>query len=476
MQEIVKSVGIDIGTTTTQLVFSELVVEDLSGGYTVPRVSIVEKRVTYRSGIHFTPLLSPTQIDAAALQALVREEYQKAGMRPADLQTGAVIITGDTARKSNANEVLEALSGMAGDFVVATAGPDLESVLAGRGAGADRLSEEFGAPVANVDIGGGTSNLALFENGVLRGTSCLDIGGRLVRVENGRVASVFPKIAALAREAGVPLAVGDPAGEAALSRLCDCMAGHLMQALRLLPESPSHRALYTNGGSPLPERPAVGGVTFSGGVADSVYNETAGGPFRYGDIGVLLGQAVRRQASKLRLQVLRPAETIRATVVGAGTHTVEVSGSTIAYARGALPLRNLPVLRVPEADEPDLAALEESIRSQAALYSPGGDAPAAAISLSGKGRSSFAQVQQLAEALVRGAAPFLPGPAPLVVVVENDIGKALGNAVKVRVPKDKPVVCIDSVHARSGDYIDIGAPLANGHVVPVVIKTLIFNT
>lgn len=162
MQETILSVGIDIGTSTTQLIFSRLTIENLASNYTVPRISIVNKEVFYRSGIYFTPLKSQTEIDAAKVKEIIRKEYEKAGRKPEDLQTGAVIITGETARKQNANRVLETLSDMAGDFVVATAGPDLESVLSAKGAGSDRLSEEKREVVANIDIGGGTSNIAFF--------------------------------------------------------------------------------------------------------------------------------------------------------------------------------------------------------------------------------------------------------------------------------------------------------------------------
>ena len=163
MRQEIKSIGIDIGTSTTQLVFSRIVVENVAGSYNVPRVSIVDKEVIYRSKIYFTPLRSATEIDAEAVKKIVKDEYEAAGMTPADLSTGAVIITGETARKQNANEVLEALSDFAGDFVVATAGPDLESVLAARGAGTDTISEEHRTAVANLDVGGGTTNIAVSE-------------------------------------------------------------------------------------------------------------------------------------------------------------------------------------------------------------------------------------------------------------------------------------------------------------------------
>ena len=205
MRQEIKSIGIDIGTSTTQLVFSRIVVENVAGSYNVPRVSIVDKEVIYRSKIYFTPLRSATEIDAEAVKKIVKDEYEAAGMTPADLSTGAVIITGETARKQNANEVLEALSDFAGDFVVATAGPDLESVLAARGAGTDTISEEHRTAVANLDVGGGTTNIARFTNGALTDTACLNVGGRLVKLEpDGRVTYVSPVLRPF-----VPYAPGD---------------------------------------------------------------------------------------------------------------------------------------------------------------------------------------------------------------------------------------------------------------------------
>ena len=224
MRQEIKSIGIDIGTSTTQLVFSRIVVENVAGSYNVPRVSIVEKEVIYRSKIYFTPLRSATEIDAEAVQKIVSQEYKAAGMKPEDLSTGAVIITGETARKQNANEVLAALSDFAGDFVVATAGPDLESVLAARGAGTDVLSEEHRSVVANLDVGGGTTNIAVYQKGTLRGVCCLDIGGRLIKVTDGKISYIFHKTKKLAEDHGIHISVGERADEDKLYKICTLMA------------------------------------------------------------------------------------------------------------------------------------------------------------------------------------------------------------------------------------------------------------
>ena len=188
------SVGIDLGTSTTQLVVSRLTVRNTASAFAVPKLSITGKEVLYRSDIHFTPLRSDTEIDANAVAKIVDAEYRRAGIDRAEIETGAVIITGETARKENAREVLSALSGYAGDFVVATAGPDLEGVLAGKGAGCGDYAREHRTPVLNLDIGGGTANLCLFDReGEPAETGCVNVGGRLIKLDGqGVITYVSP--------------------------------------------------------------------------------------------------------------------------------------------------------------------------------------------------------------------------------------------------------------------------------------------
>ena len=476
MQEKIKSIGIDIGTSTTQLIFSRLTIENLSNSYSVPRISIVDKEVIYRSDIYFTPLRSNTEIDAEAVKKIIEGEYKKAGFSPKDLSTGAVIITGDTARKTNANEVLASLSEMAGDFVVATAGPDLESVLSARGAGTDFMSKEEACTVANVDIGGGTSNIAVYAKGQLIATSCLDIGGRLIKVKNGRISYIYGKIKELAEKNGISISENDAADASKLQKICRLMACEIAKALNLTARDEGHRKFYTNDGKAISSDIKIDAITYSGGVADCIYGENGGDVFKYGDVGVLLGEAIKENEALAGVRRLQSKETIRATVVGAGTHTTEVSGSTVSFIESELPIKNLPVLRVAEDAERNFQDVERRIREGLKVFYVNGKLENTAIGMSGYTWRTFNDIQKLAEAIIAGSAEIVEKGYPLIIILENDIAKVLGNSIKLRLGMEKPVICLDGIHTNDGDYIDIGEPVVQGNAVPIITKTLIFNT
>ena len=472
MSEQLLSVGIDIGTSTTQLVISRLVLENRANPFSVPRVAIAEREVLYRSDIHFTPLKSETVIDADGVRRIVEEEYRKSGFDKRQIGTGAVIITGETARKENAWEVLGALSAFAGDFVVATAGPDLESILAARGAGADAYAREHHTDVLNFDIGGGTSNLALYSHGELVRTGCLDVGGRLIKLERetGLVTYVSPVL----RRTGVcpPPAAGERAHPEALAPVVEFLTQALEQAAGLRPGRDKLDALLTEGTRwEPPDRPPV--CSFSGGVADCIY--TPKGDWRaYGDIGVLLGRAIRESPRFRGAQLRAGTETIRATVVGAGSHSTELSGSTIFYRNAVFPLKNLPILKLTEAEERGSAqALEQAIGAKLRWFADEGGLSQLALGLRGEENPSYSRVRELAQGLARGLEPLRRAGFASVVVVERDMAKVLGQTMAPLL--EGPVLCLDGVGVDNGDYIDIGAPVANGAVLPVIIKTLVFN-
>ncbi|EFT45966.1 ethanolamine ammonia-lyase reactivating factor EutA [Enterococcus faecalis] len=472
-KETLLTVGIDLGTSTTQLVLSELTVENFASAFTVPRISISDKKVIYRSDIIFTPLLNQSEIDAEPIKAFVAEQYRQAGIHKQDIQMGAVIITGETARKSNANNVLRALSGYAGDFVVATAGPDLESIIAGKGAGAQTYSETKRKPVVNLDIGGGTTNLAVFKDGEVIDTACFDIGGRLIKLDQQqKITYIAPKIQEIINKKGLTLHLGEQATEQNLLPIISELVAVLENSIGLGTQSPFYQLLVTN--HPLRKGEELPIVTFSGGVADCL-NTTSTNLFKYGDIGLLLGKYLRKSLIFSEKEVLESAETIRATVVGAGSHTAEISGSTIAYREQILPVKNIPILKLAQEDE-TLTVTELGQRIQEKLnWHRIEETPQIALAIRGMNNPTFADIQRYGQGIVEGLANLVAEQIPIIVMVDEDMAKALGHALSAHLPKDYPFICLDSVKVENGDYVDIGLPVAEGAVLPVIVKTLVFN-
>lgn len=472
-KETLLTVGIDLGTSTTQLVLSELTVENFASAFTVPRISISDKKVIYRSDIIFTPLLNQSEIDAEPIKAFVAEQYRQAGIHKQDIQMGAVIITGETARKSNANNVLRVLSGYAGDFVVATAGPDLESIIAGKGAGAQTYSETKRKPVVNLDIGGGTTNLAVFKDGEVIDTACFDIGGRLIKLDQQqKITYIAPKIQEIINKKGLTLHLGDQATEQNLLPIISELVAVLENSIGLGTQSPFYQLLVTN--HPLRKGEELPIVTFSGGVADCL-NTTSTSLFKYGDIGLLLGKYLRKSLIFSEKEVLESAETIRATVVGAGSHTAEISGSTIAYREQILPVKNIPILKLAQEDE-TLTVTELGQRIQEKLnWHRIEETPQIALAIRGMSNPTFADIQRYGQGIVEGLASLVAEQIPIIVMVDEDMAKALGHALSAHLPKDYPFICLDSVKVENGDYVDIGLPVAEGAVLPVIVKTLVFN-
>ena len=476
MSTSILSVGIDIGTTTTQVIFSRLVMENVSSFFAVPRVEIVDKEVVYKGKIHFTPLLSQTSLDGGGVREIIEAEFRRAGFSPGDTDTGAVIITGEAARKENAGVVLNLMSDMAGDFVVSTAGPDLESVMAGKGSGAQRHSADCGCLVANLDIGGGTTNIAVFDAGETAGVGCLGIGGRLIRLyPTGKIEYISPQAALAVREAGVDIAIGRQAEEAPIARVAEVMNRVLEEALGLSPASPLLEKLRTPGSSPLRLERPVDAIGFSGGVAECIYRPMTE-PFPFGDIGAFLGRAIASGRLVRASRVFEPVETIRATVIGAGTYTTTVSGSTITFTADVFPQKNLPVLSLNAEDEEALFRGEHAaLAEKAAWFLQQHDGRQLVLGMRGRENPSYAQLTAAAGGIARSLNDLLPPDTPVFVTVERDIAKALGQCIDNALAGARQVVCIDGVRLREGDFLDMGSPLMGGLVVPVIVKTLVFG-
>lgn len=456
MAERLLSVGLDVGTTTSQMIVSELVVENRGSPFAVPDLAIVDRVIRYKSPVYFTPLLDDDHVDAAALREIVTREYAAAGIERAQVDTGAIIITGETARKENARAVLSELSGFAGDFVVATAGPDLESVLAARGAGADAASERLGKSVLHMDIGGGTANLALAAEGKIVQTGCLNVGGRLLKFDpDGRILYVSPVLRGLTELAVGQIARCEQVEDVAkkLTHALEMAAG-LRQRTELLDQ------LITNHTVDIPPEGCV--PSFSGGVADCIAGDYPW--LEFGDMGPKLGRCIR-ESRLCAGEYLLGQETIRATVIGAGCHSATLSGSTVFCRNMALPVQNLPAV-VLSRQEQELPPEKLSRCIRRRMEAMDG---AAALAMPGICAPDYDRVRQLA----RGIAGGIPAGMPVIVVLEQDMAKALGQALALLLPQDTPCLCLDRLRLGEESYLDVGQSV--GSAYRVVIKTVILS-
>lgn len=477
MSSEILSVGIDIGTSTTQVIFSKLRMENLADYFSAPRISIVEKELVYKSDVHTTPLATPVLLDGLGVRKIVEEEYRKAGYSPADPDTGAVIITGESARKENAALITEQLSSFAGEFVVSTAGPDLESVIAGKGSGAFQYSMDNECTVVNLDIGGGTTNIVFFDHGQVKAKCCFDIGGRLIRLDgDGTVRSVSPAAKAVAEAVGVSLRPGQRVSEQTLRTVTDKMAELLAQAIGLAPAEPLLETVRTpNSARQELQGRHISRICFSGGVADCIYNQEQNA-LRYGDIGVLLGASIRENRLLQTCKAIPAGETIRATVVGAGIYTTTISGSTIEYSEALFPMKNVPMLRLDLREQQRcLDGEAQWLREKAAWFLQQSGSDLLALSLPGKQDPTYGEVKRLAECIVTALDAVLPAGKPVITVLETDMAKALGLAMKLTAANQRKIAAIDGIRTEGNDYLDIGKPLMDGLVVPVAVKTLLFG-
>ena len=476
----ITSVGIDIGTTTTQLVISRLTIENTASGTLVPRVEITDKEVIHRSQIYFTPLLDRDLINAVAVSKIVESEYQAAGLTPEMIDTGAVIITGETAKKENAKAIIDALAGFAGDFVVATAGANLEAIFAGKGSGAALFSAQRHQVVVNIDVGGGTSNYATFQEGKAVDSSCLNVGGHLIEFERqgDRITYISEPTRIALQATGQRLQVGERVTLPQFRPLVKAMAECVVEVLKTSIHAGLTKELLMT--PPLQLEHPIRKVMISGGVADYVY--ASNGPATmaevtaFGDFGPLLGWELKVSLETAGFVLEKPNETVRATVIGTGTQSVNLSGSTIHLQENTLPLRNVMVISPFTVGIPDTPiSIAEVVKNEILRLQVDHSEGVIALAMKGPRTMSFTDINGLAQGLLWGLEDYLCTDKPLILVIEADCGKVLGQCINALANRHLELVCIDQLEVENCDYIDIGKPLMGGRVVPVVLKTLVFN-
>jgi ethanolamine utilization protein EutA len=470
------SVGIDIGSSGTQVIFSKIHLRRLAEDLT-SRYYVVSRDTLFLSPVSLTPYASETRIDDGALRKIIQDAYDAAGVKPGDIDTGAVILTGEALRRENAQGISAMLSEQGGEFVCATAGHHMESMLAAYGSGAAAASLALGKRILNIDIGGGTTKLALVDHGQVMTTAAVHIGGRLQVVDDQyRIVRLDPAGKHHARRAGFDWNLGDIVEPADLDEVAEVMAETLVAALteRPIPHDVEH--LYLT--DPIADFGDLGGMMFSGGVGEYVYERE----FRdFGDLGRRLGAAIRRQIAKGKFPwpLLPAGECIRATALGASEYSVQLSGNTsfISNPGLLLPRRNLQVLQPPFQFEDafDADALGKAIISHRKAFEVEGADIEIALAFHWRGAPAFERIYACARGIAIGLADMIAAKRPIYIMLDGDIAQTLGAVLREDCKVESEILVIDGVMLTDFDYIDLGRVRVPSFTVPVTIKSLVFS-
>jgi ethanolamine utilization protein EutA len=465
------SVGVDIGSSTSHLVFSRIVLERLDSRYVVS-----EREVLYESDVLLTPYAEDLSIDAAALGSFIARQYTLAGIDPEGIDTGALILTGVAVRRSNARAIGDLFSAQAGKFVAVSAGDALETTLAAFGSGAAARSIRDAGRIMNIDIGGGTTKVAVCEEGELVDLTAADIGARILAFDaGGRLTRVEAAGYRFAGEVGLQLELGavpDPHG---LDRMVGRMAERLCEIVQRRVVDPAVGALLRL--EPLRNERAPDVVTFSGGVSEYIYGAEAKS---FGDLGPQLARAVLERIRAWGPRIERPDQGIRATVVGASQYTIQVSGSTIYVTpHSILPLKNVAVIApdLPlEAETLDVEQVAQAVRAALRRFDLQDGEQAVALCYRWQGSATFARLDAFCRGAAVGLSALLVRGLPLILVGDGDIGGLIGIHCQEECRIATAIVSIDGITLKAFDFIDIGALLETSGAVPVVIKSLVFPT
>ena len=463
------SVGVDIGSSTSHLAISKITLERLDSSYV-----ITGREVLHESNIMLTPYRDTTTIDADALGVFIDSVFRAAGMTPDDIDTGALILTGVAVRRCNARAVGELFAGQAGKFVAVSAGDALETVMAAYGSGAIALSIRNANTIMNIDMGGGTTKIAVCRAGDVVALTAIDVGARLFVFDEDRVILRIEDAGhTIAAECGLALQIGATLVPEAARALASRLADHLFETISKATLSPTTEALLRL--DPLSNAGKPDAVTFSGGVSEYIYDKTKSA---FGDLGPELADEIGARIGRWGVNVEPGRETIRATVIGASQYTVQVSGSTIYLSSNAVvPLRNVAVVApaydrfADNLDADEIAAAVFASLRKIDLYS--GHLPVA-VCLKWAGSATFHRLHALGTGLVAGLQNVLRQGHPLVVVTDSDIGGLLGIHCREELRLDNPIISIDGIELKEFDFIDIGEMLKQTGAVPVVIKSLVF--
>jgi ethanolamine utilization protein EutA len=470
------TVGVDVGSSTSHLMFAKVHLQRLTEALS-SRFVVVGREILWKSPILLTPYRSDYTIDSDELKAFIDNAYQEAQIERDDIDSGAVILTGEALKRTNARAIADLFAAESGKFVCASAGHNLEALMAAHGSGAVELSRKEQKTFLNIDIGGGTTKFALVHGGKLLDSAAIAVGGRLVAFSNsGELIRIENPAKRMATECGITLELGSKLSAADRQKLVDVMIFTIIEAVqRKKPSNLLKDLMLTN---ELPGNTKIDAVTFSGGVSEFIFKRENKD---HGDLGKDMAIAFSKILEKddFGYPVYDPGQGIRATVVGASQFTVQVSGNTVHISKPeSLPLRNIPVIRLDVSLEGNIKPkkITDAITTAMTRFDIKEGTATVALAFRWQGEPAHARMFALAQGICGGFPKTIAQKGQLVLVMEGDIGKSLGVILRKELNVLGDIISLDGVRLQEFDYIDIGELIQPTDVVPLVIKSLLFTT
>ena len=466
------SVGIDIGSSTSHLVFSHLTLRREGAGLSA-RFKVTDREVLYRSPIMLTPYSSGTLIDTAKVQDFIHESYRVAVYTHDDIDTGAVVITGEALNKENSRPILEYFAKDSGKFICASAGHNHEALLAAYGCGAVDLSKSAGAAVLNIDMGGGTTKLSLIRDGTVTRTAAISVGARLIAFdENDVVTRVELPAKFITRELGTPVEVGQVITDDVKRAFAAYMGTYLFNVIQAKPLSELETHLLVT--DRLPDYDgleSIDHIVFSGGVSEHIYDRETPS---YGDVGPYLGNEIRARIAELNRGdlVKEPVEGIRATVIGAGEYTIQASGNTSYLSSEApLPVYGLQVVKALIHEGSDV---QGALRTALAKFDLERFQPGLALALGLQGVPNYKFIRRVAEGVAAVVNESEDPDLNVFLILDMDVAKSLGGILKEELQVAPEVIAVDGIDVGDLDFIDVGNAMGVTEVIPVTIRSFMF--
>ena len=458
----VLTLGLDIGSATSHVSISRLTMVRGHNRYTVSKTEVV-----YQSAVMKTPFggEARTLIIRTELESMIDESLLKAKIDRDDIESGVVILTGNALRRHNARQIADLLASFSGRFISISAGDRLESTMAAFGSGT--VQRSFGSDCLNVDIGGGTTKITRCIDGRITELTAIEVGGRILQfTDDGRVGHAEPNLGLYTKDGQMP-EYGSAIDSRDLGQIIDRMANTVLDAVR---------GRELGDASRLPsigEFPISGTIVLSGGVSQWITEAKPGNACD--DLGEWLALKTRALLQEMGYTIRIADDPIRATVLGASQQRMQVSGNTVFISdERLLPIRNAPVslVTVP-AEEFDQQTITELVQESLSKALFNGDHGLRVLGIDWLGPLTYSR----ADAFCKGVIEGLRGlNTPITLLLKQDIAGLIGIHFAEELNYSKPVICLDGLDQVDFDFVDIGEVINQTGLVPVVAKSILFNS